>query len=68
MLKVKHFTLLSLKIEKRREFLPRLPEKSDDLVSRLSLILTKIWFWNASNFRALTLILIELWPFSPHNL
>ena len=23
---------------------------------------------NASDFRALTLILIELWPFSPHNL
>ena len=49
MLKVKHLTCLSRKIEKRREFLPRLQEKAlldfvCNLVSRLSLILIKIWF------------------------
>ena len=34
-----------------------------------SLILTKFSsLSNESNFRALALLLIELWPFSPHNL
>ena len=51
MLKVKNLTHLSKKkIEKRREFWPRLQEKSSsarlfcNLVSRFGLILTKILF------------------------
>ena len=59
MLQVKHLTLLSQTIEKGREILPRLQKKS---------ILIKIWFSIESDFRALALILIELWPFSPHNI
>ena len=55
MLKVKNVTLLKPKIEKRREFLPKLQKESSFLS-------------NASNFRSLALILIELWSFSPHNL
>ena len=48
MLKVKNLTHLTpKKIEKRREFLPRLQEKSSSarLVSRFGLILTKILFF-----------------------
>ena len=41
-----------------------------NLVSRFGLILTKILFSisNERNFKALALLLIELWSFSPHNL
>ena len=48
MLKVKHLTLFKPKIEKRRGFLPRLQNNRArffcNLVSRFSMILTKIWF------------------------
>ena len=48
MLKIKNLTHLNKKNEKRREFWPRLQEKSSsafcNLVSRFGLILTKILF------------------------
>ena len=53
MLKVKYLTLFKQKNWKKAGVWPRLQEKSSSAVS---------------NFRALTLILSELWSFSPHNL
>ena len=63
MLKVKYLTLFKQKIEKRQEFWPRLQEKSSSAFQPKFSSLS-----NASDFRAITLILSELWPFSPHNL
>ena len=71
MLKVKNLTLFKQKKLKRREFLPRL------LCSIFFTTYCRVLAWfepnfcslsNASNFRALALILFDLWPFSPHNL
>ena len=75
MLKVKHLTLFKPKNWKKAGIFTKVARKSSsarffcNLVSRFSFILTKIsYLSNATNFRALTLILIELWPFYPHNL
>ena len=65
MLKVKYLTLFKQKNWKKAGILTKVATQCRVLA----------WFQpkfgslsNASNFRALTLILSELWPFSPHNL
>ena len=67
MLKVKNLTLLSQKIEKSREFWPRLQKKWS---SARFFLHPSVAFWLNfnQNFKALALLLIELWSFSPHNL
>ena len=77
MLKVKHLTPFKQKKWKKAGNLTKVEKKSSSArffatqhpVTRFSLILTKIYsLSNASSFRALALILTELWPFSPHNI
>ena len=65
--KIKHLTFLKLKNWKKDGNFHQGCKKNR--AQRFSLILTKIGFLsNASDLEALTLILIELWLFSPHNL
>ena len=76
MLKVKHLTLFKPKNLKKAGIFTKVARKIE-LCSILFATYCRIlaWFYpkfgslsNASDFRALTVILIELWPFSPHNL
>ena len=71
MLKVKHLTFLSQKIEKKAGIFIKVAKKIDflcNLVSRFILIFTKICFVsNASDFRALALIINRVMTvFSPN--
>ena len=76
MLKVKYLTLFKQKKWKKAGILTKVARKIQlcwiFLATQCRVL---AWFnpkfgslSNASNFRALTLILSELWPFSPHNL
>ena len=76
MLKVKNLTHLTPKKSKKGGNFDHGCKKNRalldcfcNLVSRFGLILTKICsLSNERNFKALALLLIELWSFSPHNL
>ena len=76
MLKVKYLTLFKQKNWKKAGILTKVARKIE-LCSIFFATQCRVLAWfelkfsslsNASNFRALGLILIELWPFSPHNL
>ena len=76
MLKVKYLTLFKQKKWKKAGILTKVAKKIE-LCSIFFATQCRVLAWfelkisslsNASNFRALGLILIELWPFSPHNL
>ena len=75
MLKVKYLTLFKQKNWKKAGILTKV-ERKIELCSIFLATQCRVLAWfelkfsslsNASNFRALGLILIELWPFSPHN-
>ena len=76
MLKVKHLTLFKPKKFKKGGSFDQGCKKNRtllnfvcSLVLRFSLILTKIWFSiECKWFWGANLNIIELWPFSPHNL
>ena len=77
MLKVKHLTLFKQKNWKKAGILTKVARKIELSARFFVATLCRVLAWlklkfvtlsNASNFGALTLILIELWPFSPHNL
>ena len=76
MLKVKYLTLFKQKNWKKAGILTKVARKIQ-LCWIFFATQCRVLAWfkpkfgslsNASNFRALTLILGELWPFSPHNL
>ena len=76
MLNVKYLTLFKQKNWKKAGILTKVARKIE-LCSIFFATQCRVLAWfelkfsslsNASNFRALGLILIELWPFSPHNL